>query len=135
MTEAKLREPLPDLSGRRVLIVDDSEDTLFLLNVYLNLAGAETELASDGWQGVQRAICGHFDLILMDLEMPGWDGCRATRWLRDHGYRGPIVALSAHAGASQRLRASHSGFNDYAVKPLGRRFLVEWLDQCLANPV
>ena len=86
-------------------------------------------MAENGQLALEVALkavdAGHpFDLILMDMNMPVMDGYGATERLRSLGYRGPIIALTAHAMKEDRQKCLDSGCSDYVVKPIDRERLL-----------
>ena len=114
-------ESLGRLSRRhRVLVADDVEDNRELVSGLLGRAGAEVVLVDGGKAAVLavRRAEKPFDLVLLDLEMPGLDGSAVTRILRGQGYRGPLVALSAHAMTGERERCFALGFDAVVSKPI-----------------
>lgn len=116
-----------DLHSLNVLIVDDSMDNLALIRKILILAGARVDIASTGKEGIEKALRGNFDLVLMDLQMPEMDGYEANRKLREAGYKKPIIALTAHAMKEERLRTLRSGFDDHLTKPIDQGALIKTL--------
>jgi CheY-like chemotaxis protein len=98
--------------------VEDSQDNRLLMTRILQRAGAVIATAENGRDGAQKALQNDYDVILMDVQMPVMDGHSATAHLRQMGYKGPIVALTAHALASDRHRCMVNGFDDYLTKPM-----------------
>jgi signal transduction histidine kinase/ActR/RegA family two-component response regulator len=113
----------------RILLVEDSADNRRLLQLILARAGFQVSFAHDGQEGLSEALLAHaggepFDVILMDMQMPVLDGYTATRRLRQIGYTGPIVALTAHSLAGERERCLAAGCDAYATKPIERNALL-----------
>lgn len=106
----------------RILLVEDNELNRDMLSRRLQRKGFEVEMAVDGAQGVDMALTGKYDLILMDMSLPEIDGWEATRRVRDgeaaSGARTPIIALTAHAMAGDREKAMEAGCDDYDTKPV-----------------
>jgi len=117
------------LRGRRVLLADDGRDNQYLIALFLRSAGAEVDVVDDGRAAIDtlRAVQrqnGLYDLVLMDMQMPQLDGYTATARLRNDGYHGPIVALTAHAMAGDREKCLAAGCTDYLSKPVTREQLL-----------
>ena len=111
----------PPLRGR-VLLVEDDPDIQRIVRLLLRKMNLEVEMADDGQTACDMAEKSKaegrpYDLILMDIQMPGMNGYEATRWLRQHGWQGPIVALTAHAMAGDREKCLAAGCDDYIAKP------------------
>ena len=122
------REPLCELAGR-VLLVEDTRLNRALITTMLKKAGASVCEAEDGREGLEKARPapggeGPFDLIVLDMQMPVMDGYEAARALREEGFRGPILALTAHAMSGDRERCLEAGCDDYATKPVERGALL-----------
>ncbi len=115
------------LKGLRVLVVDDAIDNQRLIARFLDAYGAVVQVASNGREGLDRALKESFDLLLMDMEMPVMDGYEATRTLRARGYDKPILALTAHAMKEERDRSLRAGFSDYLTKPIVFKELIQTL--------
>ena len=92
----------------RILIVEDEPSIAMALEDDLQREGYETELASDGVVAAQRAKSGGFDLILLDVMLPGKDGFEICRELRAAGIDTPIVLLTARAQEAEKVLASRS---------------------------
>jgi PAS domain S-box-containing protein len=117
-TPAPIQGAPLDFRGLQVLLVEDSPDNQILVARMIRPTGAAVAIASDGAEGVEKALARAFDLILMDIQMPKMDGHEAVRALRAKGYAGPIAALTAHAMKEERDRAEASGFTDFLTKPV-----------------
>jgi len=111
----------------RILLVEDNEMNRDMLSRRLARRGFAVEVATDGEQGVEMARTGGYDLVLMDMSLPGIDGWEATRRLRAAPETAtiPIIALTAHAMAGDRERAVEVGCNDYDTKPVEFTRLLE----------
>ncbi len=122
------KEQIPtELTNLKILVVEDSPDIQILVANYLNAANAEIEFANNGQEGVEKALQGNCDIVLMDISMPVLDGFEATRILRTKDFSKPIIAMSAHAMKEERSKALKMGFNDYLTKPMNRQLLIEKL--------
>jgi signal transduction histidine kinase len=118
-------EPGLRLDDLRILVVDDSADNRNLLSRVIGRCGAFVETASDGSEAVTKALAGNFDVVLMDIQMPGTDGLEATAQLRREGYRKPILALTAHAMKEEQSRCLSAGCDAHLSKPVNFRNLVK----------
>ncbi|NMC20411.1 MAG: response regulator, partial [Thermogutta sp.] len=132
----ELGEP-PHAPRGRILLVEDSPENRRLIERLLQLAGWEAETAENGLEAWQAALQSlhqgrPFDLILMDMQMPVMDGYQAAARLRQGGWRGPIVAVTAHASPDDREKCLKAGCDDYLTKPIRREVLVETVRQYLS---
>ncbi len=116
----------------RVLLVDDAEDNRFLFTAYLKNTPCRVDLAENGLEGVQLFRQNHYDVVLMDVEMPVMDGYTATREIRkieaaSGAASTPVIALTAHALADMADKAREAGFTSHLIKPIRRAVLLEAL--------
>jgi two-component system cell cycle response regulator DivK len=102
------------------LLVEDFEDSRFMMRRLLEMSGYEVVEASDGEQAVELAVQKQPALIFMDLSQPKLDGLAATRQIRQHQNMGhtPIVAISAHDSPESRTEALDAGCDEYVTKPI-----------------
>ena len=121
----ELQLPSGEVSGMKLLVVDDSPDNRTLLSHYLERAGAVVTLACDGAEALARLSVNKFDAVLMDVQMPNMDGREAARLMRERRFRKPVVALTAHAMKDEKERCLAAGFSHFLTKPVAR---VELLD-------
>lgn len=112
------------LQGLRILVVEDTEDSFFLVKRHLDSRGAAVERASNGKEGIEKAFSGNPDIVLMDIQMPVLDGYEATMELRRGGFAKPIIALTAHAMKKEREKSLEAGCDAHLTKPLNPSELV-----------
>lgn len=122
--KTKTTQPL-DLKDKRVLIVEDSEDNQEIFQFFLNSVGAKTEVIDNGEDAVKKAETTPYDLILMDIQLPKMDGLEATRRIRSAGFTNPIIALTAHASAEEKINCLNAGCIDLITKPVTQVTLIK----------
>src|SRR5690349_21043274 len=103
----------------RILVVEDNPDLAYGLRNNLEIEGYEVEVVEDGSEGLTRARSGGPDLIILDLMLPGLDGYRVLRALRDEGRRMPVLILTARGEEADKVRGLRLGADDYVTKPFG----------------
>ena len=107
----------------KVLIVEDEEAIADLEKDYLELSGFEVEIAHDGTIGLERALNEEFDLVILDLMLPGVDGFEICRQVRDRKNT-PIIMVSAKKDDIDKIRGLGLGADDYMTKPFSPSELV-----------
>jgi two-component system, NarL family, sensor histidine kinase BarA len=124
--------PAPRFNDLTVMVVDDHAGNLRLAEVFLSELGIAVQTCRSGMEAVQLFPRRRFDLIFMDIQMPGMDGIETTLRLREmesEGQRVPIVALTAHALASERQQLLNAGMDDYLTKPVNEKQLIHVLQR------
>jgi CheY-like chemotaxis protein len=116
--------------GKRILLVEDNPINALLARALLTREGCSVDHASRGDEAIAAVKVGAYDLILMDMRMPGLNGEETSRELRKLGVVTPIVALTANAFEDDRHACLAAGMNDFLVKPLSpaalRAMLIRW---------
>lgn len=132
--------PSPDWLPQRAdgtpwiaLLADDNPVNREVGVGMLELLGLQVHTADDGHEALHMAQRCRYDLVLMDLEMPGLDGLAATRKLRavPHLQQLPVIALTANGGADCRRACMDAGMNDFLSKPIEVQVLADALSRWL----
>ena len=105
-------------ADKSVLLVEDNPVNALLAQILLQREGCRVERASSGEEALDIAARDKFDLIFMDLGLPGLDGLGATRALRSRGVTTPVIALTANAYEEDRRASLSAGMNDFLTKPI-----------------
>ena len=108
---------------RNILIVEDDSEIAMLERDYLEIAGFSTGLAADGEAAVEAALSGAYDLILLDVMLPGCDGYQVCRRIRDR-IDVPILMVTARTDSVDKIRGLGLGADDYIAKPFDPAELV-----------
>jgi signal transduction histidine kinase/CheY-like chemotaxis protein len=117
----------------RILVAEDNDVNQILINAVLTRMGHVVHLVGDGHQAVEAVRCGDYDLVLMDLQMPGMDGMEATHAIRAlDGTRAelPIIAMTANAFEEDRQACLAAGMDDYVAKPIDVARLADAIARC-----
>ena len=105
----------------KILIIEDEQSIQKLLSYDLTHAGFEVDLASDGQTGYKKANDGNYDLILLDLMLPGMDGIEICKQLRKNQNNVYIIMLTARDDEFDKITGLDSGADDYMTKPFSPR--------------
>lgn len=124
------------LKEKKILLVEDSLDNQDFFTFYLNQAGSIVTLADNGLDAVQLALNNAYDVILMDIQIPGIDGKEATRQIRaKSSFEGPIIALTAHALLAEKEECLSAGCTSQISKPVSGESLVLGIEKVLSRGV
>jgi len=116
----------------RILVIEDSRDILANIADYLEMKGYVVDCARDGLSGLHLATQTEFDLIVLDIMLPGMDGYRICRSLREQGHsQVPILMLTARDAVEDRVAGLRAGADDYLVKPFALSELHARIDAIL----
>ena len=112
----------------RALIIEDNQDIVANLFTFLEEKGYDLDCAYDGRQGLQLALEGGFDVIVLDVMLPGMDGVTLCRRLREeYGSKVPVLMLTARDTEQDKISGLDGGADDYMVKPFP---CGSWMPDC-----
>jgi two-component system response regulator ResD len=122
---------MDDDARRSVLVVDDEPTIAEVVSRYLERAGYQTRIATDGIAAIDAASSQRPDLVVLDLMLPGIDGLEVMRRLRERNRGTPVILLTAKGEESDRVIGLRLGADDYVVKPFSPAELVARVDAVL----
>jgi len=112
------------LENKSILVAEDSKENQILFRIFIEGAGAKVTLVDNGKKAVDEALNNKYDVIIMDIQMPGMDGYQAIEALRNSNYKGRVIALTAHALKGDKTKALKLGFDGYLSKPVSKKVLI-----------
>jgi two-component system alkaline phosphatase synthesis response regulator PhoP len=119
----------------RVLIVEDEPALAMLLTDRLDAEGFAPEVCSDGPSAVQATLSGGFDMVILDVMLPGFDGFEVCRRLRREGCLVPVLMLTARGDVQDRIAGLKTGADDYLPKPFDAAELLARMEALLRRSI
>jgi len=121
--------------NKRVLVIEDNEQNLYLVTFILERHGYEVDAARDGGEGIDLAARLKPDVILLDIQLPVVDGYAVARELRTNAAldQVPIIAVTSYAMAGDRDKALGAGCNGYIEKPINPETFMQQIEQYLPS--
>jgi CheY-like chemotaxis protein/HPt (histidine-containing phosphotransfer) domain-containing protein len=129
-----VRAAANNLDGLNILVVDDGDTNRKLIRLLVERFGGKARMAENGQVALDMADAADFDVILMDMQMPVMDGYTAAAKLRERGFAGPIIALTAHALKGDREKCEQAGCSGYLAKPVDADQLCAMLASHVTRP-
>lgn len=117
----------------KILAVDDGDSNRKLIKLVLERAGVNVALATNGQEAVDLALAEHFDIILLDMQMPIMDGYTAATVMRQAGLQQPIIAMTAHAMRGDEEKCRAAGCSGFMTKPIKIDLLLSTLNELLGG--
>ena len=108
----------------RVLVVEDEKKTASFIRKALQAEGFAVDVCPDGNEGLTAASTTPFDIIVLDIMLPGRDGLSVLRQMREFGVRTPVLVLTARGAISERVEGMNAGADDYLAKPFALAELI-----------
>ncbi len=121
------------LQNSRLLIVDDERTTRLSLSEIFSLRGANVTMAADGQEALAKLAEAEFDLIVMDIKMPGLSGLQVLEHVQHSAPDTIVILLTAHATVDSAISALRQGAFDYVLKPAQPRMIIEVVERGLAK--
>ncbi len=118
----------------RVLVIEDDRTVGQFVRRGLEEQGMQVELVDDGTAGLTHASNGQFDLIVLDLRLPGVSGVEVLRTLRDRGVATPVLVLTAQDAVESKVQALRTGADDYVTKPFAFEELLARVEALARRP-
>ncbi len=121
---------------KRILLVEDNPISQNVEMKLLKSVGYDVDAVSSGEEAIDAVITGRYNVVLMDIEMPGMNGLTATQKIREldnDARKIPIIAVTAHSSMKDREKCLAAGLNDYIAKPISINFLKMTIDQWIIN--
>lgn len=135
--DANLRQVSDAFKGKKVLIVDDNEINILIVKRILTTWGLENDVAADGEEAISKVMEVTYDLILMDINMPGIDGFETTSIIRElkgeYFQKVPVIALTASTEHHDSSKIAASGMNGYLLKPFNHDKVKSVLSEFLGS--
>jgi two-component system alkaline phosphatase synthesis response regulator PhoP len=121
---------------KSILIIDDESSVSTLLDISITRHGFQAETALSGSEGIRKARQQRFDLIILDVALPGMDGIEICQALRElEGYaETPIIMISSRADSVTRQKARQAGASEYLVKPFTSETLLRRVEDYMSRP-
>ncbi|MDU0352775.1 ATP-binding protein [Paraglaciecola aquimarina] len=116
-----------------ILCADDNDDNRQLVAYLIHKTGAKLTLVNDGVEAVTATQVTHFDLILMDMQMPEMDGIHATEAIVKNGFNGPIIMLTANVDSTSKKQIMQAGAKEHFSKPIHTESFYQMLDKYLGE--
>ena len=115
----------------RILVIDDETNIRSTLAEFMALSGYEVDTAQDGAKGMDLLGSRDYDLVLLDLRMPGMDGLAVTEWIRETHPDVPVIVMTGHATVESSIKALRLGAYDYVQKPFSLDEIERTIGNCL----
>jgi two-component system, OmpR family, copper resistance phosphate regulon response regulator CusR len=118
----------------KLLVIEDEPKTIGFLKRGFSEAGFLVEVAADGLEGLRLIQTGKFDLVILDIMLPGLDGWQILSWMRESGVQTPVLFLTARDSTPDRVAGLELGADDYLVKPFAFSELLARVRTILRRP-